>query len=265
MPGGSRLLTGLMVVAALCFGVRFSDLIREVSRAGSIEAYAAQKDAIVMNAIQPAAGEAPPATELKSTNEAPAKPAMPEVKDGEKVPAPGDSEKVARPDIDPPAMDGGAKDKKDWRAAEDLDDEYSDVKIEMFSDLAKRRKDLEAKEKELAMREALLKAAQAELQQKTDELNNIKTDIQSLLKQQTDQENERVASLVKIYEGMKAKDAAKIFNALDMDVLLEVMTRMSERKTGPILAAMDPDKARQVTTMMAEQNKLPDLPTLPLP
>lgn len=133
----------------------------------------------------------------------------------------------------------------------------------MFADLSKRRKDLESKEKELVMREALLKATQAELQQKTDELTKIKTDIETLLKQQTDQENKRIASLVKIYEGMKAKDAARIFDSLEMDVLLQVVTKMSERKTAPILAAMNPDRARNVTILLAEQNKLPDLPTLP--
>ena len=136
--------------------------------------------------------------------------------------------------------------------------------MELFSDLAKRRKDIEAREKELVMREALLKAAQAELEQKTNELNTIKVDIENLLKQQTEQEDKRIASLVKIYEGMKAKDAAKIFNDLDMDVLLQVLTNMSERKSAPIIAAMNADKARDVTILLAEKNKLPDLPQLPL-
>lgn len=259
MIGGSKILPVLMIVAAICFGVRFSDMIRELARAGSIEAYAAT----TMNDLAPAAGEAPSNEKLKGVDEAaaPEKPEVPEMSDAEKVPAPGDAEKIGKPEIEAPSL--GEAPKEDWRGAEDLDDEYSDVKMELFSDLAKRRKDLEAKEKELAMREALLKAARAELQQKTDELNGIKADIESLLQKQTTQENERIASLVKIYEGMKAKDAAVIFNSLELDVLLQVITKMSERKSAPILAAMDPEKARTVTIMLAEQNKLPTLPTLP--
>lgn len=257
MPYGSKLLSVLMIVAAICFGVRFSDMIKDMAKAGSFEAYAATAPS-ALNRIDSAAGEEPPpSSELKKSDEetVPEKPAAPEVTEGEKVPTPADAEKVAKPEIEAP--------KENWKAAEDLDEEYSDVKMEMFSDLSKRRKDLEGKEKELVMREALLKAAQSELQQKTDELNTIKTDIESLLKQQNDKENERIASLVKIYEGMKAKDAANIFNSLELDVLMEVMTKMSERKSAPILAAMEPEKARTVTIMMAEQNKLPDLPTLP--
>ena len=70
-------------------------------------------------------------------------------------------------------------------------------------------------------------------------------------------EEERLTSLVKIYENMKPKEAATIFNTLDLDVLLAVVGRMNERKTSPILAAMDPDKARIVTIKLAEQRKLP--------
>ena len=59
---------------------------------------------------------------------------------------------------------------------------------------------------------------------------------------------------------MKAKDAANIFNTLDMDILISVMGRMSERKLAPILAEMNPDRARSVTIFLAEQKSLPTLP-----
>ena len=56
-------------------------------------------------------------------------------------------------------------------------------------------------------------------------------EIQDLLKQQSEEEKARIASLVKIYEGMKPKDAARIFNTLDTDILLDVVGKMSERKS----------------------------------
>ncbi len=253
----SKILIALMVVAAIAFGVRLSDMIGNLSKAGSIEAYAASSTETNLNALRTAAGDAKPKEEAKQ-------PAT--VRADEKSSAndekPAMAEKPEKPVIDVPSLEP-APSKEDWRASDDLDDEYSDVRMELFSDLSKRRKDLDAKEKELVMREALLKATQAELEQKTAELNNIKTDIELLLKQQSEQENQRIASLVKIYEGMKAKDAARIFDSLEMDVLLQVMTKMSERKSAPILAAMDAEKARNLTILLAEQTKLPDLPTLP--
>src|SRR3546814_19626533 len=64
------------------------------------------------------------------------------------------------------------------------------------------------------------------------------------------------SSLVKIYESMKPKDAARIFEHLDMEVLLEVVERMKERKTAPILAELDPERASTVTLELAKLREL---------
>jgi flagellar motility protein MotE (MotC chaperone) len=67
-------------------------------------------------------------------------------------------------------------------------------------------------------------------------------------------------SLVKIYESMKPKDAARIFEALELPILLDVMERMREAKSAPILAAMDPMKAKEVTSSLAERRTIPAPP-----
>lgn len=147
----------------------------------------------------------------------------------------------------------------DWQDSDENDIEFSSVKAELFETLAKRRKDLDARELNVENKEALLKAAELQIERKYQELETIRNEIQALLKQQTSEEKARITSLVKIYEGMKAKDAAKIFNTLDMDILISVMGGMSERKLAPIMAAMDPDRARSVTIFLAEEKSLPTL------
>ena len=64
-------------------------------------------------------------------------------------------------------------------------------------------------------------------------------------------------SLVKVYENMKPKDAARIFEKLDMPVLLQVVERMKEQKLAAVLAEMDPGKAKSVTIELATQHQLP--------
>jgi flagellar motility protein MotE (MotC chaperone) len=59
-------------------------------------------------------------------------------------------------------------------------------------------------------------------------------------------------SMVKLYEAMKPRDAAAIFNDLSMQVLLQVMDRMKDAKAAAVLAAMSPDKARDVTGALAQ-------------
>ena len=151
---------------------------------------------------------------------------------------------------------------KDWHdpGATDSDTDDGDVKDALYTDLAKRRADLDKRDKDLAAREALLKAGEREVDQKLQQLTQVRAEIQSLMKSQSDVEKARIDSLVKTYEGMKPEDAARIFNTLDMDLLVKLMSGISERKTGPILAAMSPDRARQVTQLLAQQKQLPEVP-----
>lgn len=62
--------------------------------------------------------------------------------------------------------------------------------------------------------------------------------------------SDQLASLVSLYEGMKPKAAAAVFDKLDTGTLLELAGRMNPRKLSPIIAAMDPEKASRITGLM---------------
>lgn len=142
----------------------------------------------------------------------------------------------------------------------DMPRDFSDSEVELLQALSSRREELDRREKTLAGREALLQAAEQQVDRKIDELKSLRADIEKLLGQQQEEEEARIKSLVKIYESMKPKEAASIFNTLEMEVLLAVLGRMSERRSAPIIASMNPEKAREITIKLAEQKKLPELP-----
>jgi len=149
---------------------------------------------------------------------------------------------------------------------------FTSAEIDVLQSLSKRRDALDKRQKALDEREALLKAGEQEVDRKIAELNKTKGEIEKLLGQQEKMEEERISSLVKIYENMKPKEAATIFNTLDLDILISVVSRMNEKKLSPILASMDPEKARIVTIRLAEMRTLPskgekeeDALPLPLP
>lgn len=81
-----------------------------------------------------------------------------------------------------------------------------------------------------------------------------------MLKQQTGEEATRIQSLVKICTELKPKDAARIFDTLDTDILMDVISNMPESKASPIMAMMSADRAKALTTLLAEQKKLPEVP-----
>ncbi len=168
---------------------------------------------------------------------------------------------------DPQVKTPAAKDGKPigWQSANEMDVDDSDVVRELGDDLGKRRAELDRREKELQTKDALLKAGQQELERKYAELAQLRTEIEKLLQTQSEEEKARTTSLVKIYENMKPGDAARIFNTLDLDVLVSVMSKMSERKLSPIIGAMEAERAKTVTVIMAQQKKLPDLPAVEPP
>ncbi|MCK4946730.1 MAG: hypothetical protein KAS59_10805 [Alphaproteobacteria bacterium] len=137
---------------------------------------------------------------------------------------------------------------------------FSAAELEVLQSLSKRRDELDKREKKIGQQEALLRAAEGEVDRKVAELNKIRSELEELLNRQQTIQDERIDSLVKIYGNMKPKLAARIFDTLEMEVMLSVISKMSERKSSPILANMDPEKARQVTIQLAEQRKLPSLP-----
>lgn len=158
--------------------------------------------------------------------------------------------------IEPQADEVSSK----WRDASDTDLDFSRSRMTVVGELAERRQELEAMAQELEQKKSLLDAAEKQIDQKHSELLALQKELKTLLGQQSEGEAERIRSLVKIYEGMKPKDAARIFNTLDTEVLLQVLGRMSERKSAPIIAAMNDDRARLVTILLAEQKQLPEQP-----
>ncbi len=138
--------------------------------------------------------------------------------------------------------------------------EFSRSEILILQELAERRKALDLRERQIVRREGLLKAAEQQLVSKQSELKKIRQEIKTLLGTADKQEKQRLQNLVKIYENMKPKDAARIFNELEMQVLLGVVGKMKVRKVAPIIASMEVKKTRAITRELAEQQKKPKLP-----
>ena len=60
-----------------------------------------------------------------------------------------------------------------------------------------------------------------------------------------------------MYENMKARDAAKIFDGLDMDVLIKVVSMINPRNMADIMAQMSPPIAERLTVELATRAERP--------
>ena len=129
--------------------------------------------------------------------------------------------------------------------------------------LAERRDELEARAKELEARESVVLAAEKRLEGRIAHLKQLEAKINEMVRAKDEGEAARIKNLVTMYENMKPKDAARVFDRLDMRVLLEVATQINPRRMSDIMAQMSPEAAERLTVELASRAK--DKPPAELP
>jgi flagellar motility protein MotE (MotC chaperone) len=119
--------------------------------------------------------------------------------------------------------------------------------------LQERRQELDARARELDIRESLIKAAEKRMEGQLAELKDTESRIAVATQQKDEAMAARFKGLVTMYENMKPRDAAKIFDRLDIGVLLDVVSKIDPRKMADIMAQMSPDAAQRLTVELASQ------------
>ena len=119
--------------------------------------------------------------------------------------------------------------------------------------LQTRRQELDTRSRELEMRENLLKATEKRLEDKVTELKDTENRVNTAMGTRDKTEAQRFKSIVSMYENMKPKDAARIFDRLDMKILVDVSTQLNPRKMSDILGQMSPELAERLTVELANR------------
>src|ERR1019366_9715600 len=119
--------------------------------------------------------------------------------------------------------------------------------------LQSRRQELEARAREIDIRESLLKAAEKRIESRIEELKAVESRISTATEQKAEADAARFKGIITMYEGMKPKDAAKVFDRLEMPVLIEIATQIAPRKMSDILGLMQTEAAERLTVEMARR------------
>ncbi len=119
--------------------------------------------------------------------------------------------------------------------------------------LQARRQELEQRAREVDIRESLLKAAERRAEGRVEELKAVESRITGASQQKADEDAARFKGIITMYEGMKPKDAAKVFDRLEMPVLYEIASHIAPRKMADILGLMQPEAAERLTVEMARR------------
>jgi flagellar motility protein MotE (MotC chaperone) len=119
--------------------------------------------------------------------------------------------------------------------------------------LQSRRQELEARAREIDIRESLLKAAEKRIESRVEELKALESRVSTATEQKSEADTARFKGIVTMYEGMKPKDAAKVFDRLEMPVLIEIASQIAPRKMSDILGLMSAEAAERLTVDLARR------------
>ena len=77
--------------------------------------------------------------------------------------------------------------------------------------------------------------------------------INTVVQQRDEDELKRFKGIVTMYENMKPKEASRIFDRLDLKILVDVATQMKPATMSAILAQMSPEAAERLTVELASR------------
>lgn len=133
----------------------------------------------------------------------------------------------------------------------------SQAEVQVLQALGARREALDQRATTIETEDALMAAAQQRLDERLTELRRLESTVQELLGQLDEAQEQRLASLVDVYQRMRAKDAATVFDGLDDDVLVQVASRMRQANLAEVMGRMNPERARLLTRMLADRSRPP--------
>ena len=240
-----RLLPIVIVAAVFMLGFRVQIVVQDIAhtKTATVKVEPALAQAAAAPATPPAAAPAagaPPAAPGAAAGAAPAGAA----------PAPG---------AEPPAVAAPAEGTAGQAVAFDPST-LSKSEIEVLQRLADRRGTVEKREREVEAKDGLLKAAESRIDGKIAQLQDLEKNIKGLLSQYDGQKQQELDQLVRIYSAMKPKEAAGIFETLEMPILLSLVQKMKETKVAPIMALMTPAKATALTEAITSRKQLSAAP-----
>lgn len=154
----------------------------------------------------------------------------------------------------PPERPRGGFERLGGRQEEGLADgpnPISQAERGLLEQLRSRRLELETREQSIAAREVVLAAAERRLTERIQELTLLQQRLEAMERTRGEREEAGWRGLVKTYETMRPREAAAIFEELELPVVIQILDRMGERRMAPVIGAMRPEKARVLTAELA--------------
>jgi len=148
-----------------------------------------------------------------------------------------------------PAAEHKTDEKKDAAAAEDhktvgAEKNQETEALDQLYKLTERKKELDSREEELNKKAKEIETQKVYVEQKLKELEDYRLKISNLLQDRVKADAGKVDNLVQIYTNMRPGQAAKIFETMDEDLVIEILSKMKKKTAADVLNLMKAEKAQ---------------------
>lgn len=125
--------------------------------------------------------------------------------------------------------------------------QFTQSELLLLQELAERREALDLRSQEIDKKAIQLKVSEQEIDKRLKQMQEYEQKLKQLIREYNEKEKEKITSLVKVYASMKPKDAARIFETLDLEVAVALLKEMKPSNSSAILAQIAPVKAKAIT------------------
>jgi len=133
-----------------------------------------------------------------------------------------------------------------------LGDEIDGLKLQLAA-MEDKRNSFRKEERKITDLRSDLEVEKKVVQESREELKNYLNRIQDALKESDEEREKRVKKLAKLYNSMDPAEAAAVISNLDMDLSVEIISRMKERKAAGLLEAIPEDLASSISKKIGER------------
>lgn len=113
--------------------------------------------------------------------------------------------------------------------------------------------ELEKTEKHIKKRKAELLSIQEDINKKIKVLTQLRNEIRAQMSKKKAIESQKIKHLIKAYTAMKPQKAASLIEKLDMELTIELLSKMKGNVVGGILTFVNVEKAAKISEALLKQ------------
>lgn len=104
------------------------------------------------------------------------------------------------------------------------------------------------------VKRASILAIEKDVNKKIDTLAEMQRQLERKIAEYNQISSAKLLKLTKMYENMKPKDAARVFDEMDSEVLAGIVLNMKEARLAAIVSEMEPSKAKGLSIVMTSES-----------